>query len=106
MRYLVSLMLASVVAFSPCAWADVVTDWYGVIPKALANSPRAQYGRAQMLTAIAMFNALNAVAPRYQSYAPAPEPMPDASADIAAITAAWIILGSVPGADHALLDKT
>lgn len=52
-----------------------------------------------------MFNALNAITPRYTSYGPAIEAVPDASPDAAAATAAWVVLSSVPGADQAALAK-
>lgn len=86
--------------------AEVVADWLAVAPKALSASPRAQSGRASVLANLAMFNALNAITPRYTSYGPAVDPVPDASPDAAAATAAFTVLSSVPGADQAALAKT
>lgn len=95
----------SLCALSSVAQAEVVADWLATGQKALANSPRAQVGRASVLSNLAMFNALNAITPRYTSYGPEIEPVPDASSDAAAATAAWTVLSSVPGADQAALAK-
>lgn len=88
------------------ARADVVSDWAEATPKVLLKSPRSQVLHATLLTDLAMFNALNAITPRYQAYGPPPAPVPDASPDAAVASAARVVLGSVPGADQALLDKT
>ena len=88
------------------ARADVVSDWAEATPKLLLKSPRGQVQPATLLTDLAMFNALNAITPRYQPYGPAPVPVPDASPDAAVAAAARTVLGSVPGADQTLLDKT
>lgn len=88
------------------ARADVVSDWAEATPKVLQKSPRGQVPSATLLADLAMFNALNAITPRYQAYGPAPAPAPDASPDAAVASAARTVLGSVPGADQALLDKT
>lgn len=106
LRRLVSASAAVLLLLtSNLSHAEVVADWLAAVPKALAGSPRAQVGRAAVLVDLAMFNALNAVTPRYTSYGPAIEPVPDASPDAAAATAAWTVLSSVPGADHAALAK-
>ncbi|RZJ13778.1 MAG: hypothetical protein EOP39_00005 [Rubrivivax sp.] len=46
------------------------------------------------------------ITPRYQAYGTTPEPVPDASPEAAAASAARVVLASVPGADYALIDKT
>ncbi|HEY9109695.1 MAG TPA: vanadium-dependent haloperoxidase [Roseateles sp.] len=97
---LLSLLMAG------AAPADVVSDWAEAAPKVLLKSPRAQWLHATLLTDLAMFNALNAITPLYEAYGPPPEPVPDASPDAAVAAAARTVLGSVPGADQALLDKT
>ncbi|WP_457350332.1 vanadium-dependent haloperoxidase [Roseateles sp. P5_D6] len=86
--------------------ADVVSDWAEATPKVLQKSPRGQVLPATLLTDLAMFNALNAITPRYQAYGTAPAAVPDASPEAAVASAARVVLGSVPGADQALLDKT
>ncbi len=98
-------VLLSVLLSAP-AHADVVSDWAEATPKVLQKSPRGQVQPATLLTDLAMFNALNAITPRYQAYGPTPAPVPDASPDAAVASAARTVLGSVPGADQALLDKT
>lgn len=106
LRRLVSASAAALLLLtSNLSHAEVVADWLAAVPKALAGSPRAQVGRAAVLVDLAMFNALNAVTPRYTSYGPAIEAVPDASPDAAAATAAWTVLSSVPGADQAALAK-
>ena len=86
--------------------ADIVSDWAEATPKVLAKSPRSQWLHTTLLTDLAMFNALNAITPRYQAYGPTPAPVPDAAPEAAVAAAARIVLGSVPGADQALIDKT
>lgn len=86
--------------------ADVVSDWAEAAPKVLLKSPRGQVQPATLLADLAMFNALNAITPRYQAYGTAPAPVPDASPDAAVASAARVVLGSVQGADQALIDKT
>lgn len=88
------------------ARADVVSDWAEAAPKVLAKTPRAQLLHTTLLTDLAMFNALNAITPRYQAYGVAPAPVPDASPEAAAASAARVVLMSTPGADVALIDKT
>jgi hypothetical protein len=98
-------LLLSALLMAP-ARADVVSDWAEATPKVLQKSPRGQVPPTTLLTDLAMFNALNAITPRYQAYGPAPAAVPDASPDAAVASAARTVLGSVPGADQALLDKT
>ena len=99
-----ALLLALLAALP--ARADVVSDWAEAAPKVLAKAPRAQLLHTTLLTDLAMFNALNAITPRYQAYGPAPAPVPDASPEAAVAAAARVVLGSVTGADQALIEKT
>jgi len=103
MLKLCALLLALLIA--PVR-ADVVSDWAEATPKVLQKSPRGQVLPATLLTDLAMFNALNAITPRYQAYGAAPAAVPDASPEAAVASAARVVLGNVPGADQALLDKT
>jgi len=105
LRSLAAAALLLMAAAAPAS-AEVVADWLAAGPKALASSPRGLIGRASVLTNLAMFNALNAVTPRYVPYGAAIDPVPDASPDAAAATAAWVVLSGIPGADQALLSKT
>ncbi|MBL8524471.1 MAG: vanadium-dependent haloperoxidase [Betaproteobacteria bacterium] len=91
------------------AQANAYFDWQDVNPKILANAPRGHMGRAQVMSDLAAFNALNAITPRYRAYptpGPALETVPDASPEAALASAMQTILVNVPGADTALLDKT
>lgn len=103
---MLKLTVLLLVLLASAAHADVVSDWAEATPKVLQKSPRGQVQPATLLTDLAMFNALNAITPRYQAYGAAPVPVPDASPDAAVASAARVVLGSVPGADQALLDKT
>lgn len=103
MLKLCALLLALLIA---PARADVVSDWAEATPKVLQKSPRGQVLPATLLTDLAMFNALNAITPHYQAYGTSPAPVPDASPEAAVASAARVVLGNVPGADQALLDKT
>jgi hypothetical protein len=103
MLKLCALLLALLIA---PARADVVSDWAEAAPKVLLKSPRAQAPHATLLADLAMFNALNAITPRYQAYGVAPAPVPDAAPEAAVASAARVVLGSVQGADQALIDKT
>jgi hypothetical protein len=104
LRVAIACCLLAAGAFAP-ARADIVFDWVELGAAALANAPGAQSTQAKVLARIAMFNALNAIAPRYQSYLPAPEAAAEASPEVAAAMAAWTAFASVPFADRAALDE-
>lgn len=90
-----SLCLAAL----PCAAADsIVLDWSAHVQKALAGSAGAARARADVLSHIAMFNALNAIEPRYAFYGPALEKAPDAAPEVAVGAAALGIVETLPGA--------
>jgi hypothetical protein len=105
-RALGALLLALLVLLMPPARADIVSDWGEAAPKVLAKAPRSQVLHTVVLTDLAMFNALNAITPRYQAYGVAPAPVPDASPEAAVASAARVVLASMPGADQALIEKT
>lgn len=105
-RALGALLLALLALQTPPARADIVSDWAEAAPKVLAKSARAQVLHTVVLADLAMFNALNAITPRYQAYGVAPAPVPDASPEAAVASAARVVLASVPGADQALIEKT
>jgi hypothetical protein len=86
------------------AGADVAFDWAEIGVKALAKVQVAARFRADTLSRLAVFNALNAIEQRYRFYGPALDPEPEAARDVAAATAAWVVLGSELGSDRALLD--
>jgi hypothetical protein len=87
------------------ARADDVFDWVETGETALSNAPGAHGTQAKLIARIAMFNALNAITPRYQPYVPAPEQTGHASPEAATALAAWTALASVPFADRTALDE-
>lgn len=88
------------------AQANAYFDWQDASQKILANAPRTQLGRAQVMSDLAAFNALNAITPRYRAYGAALETVADASPEAALASAMQTIFTNVPGADTTLLDKT
>jgi hypothetical protein len=94
----------AVLAGARTAEADVVFDWAEIRIKALAKVQIAARFRADALSRLAVFNALNAIEPRYRFYGPAIDPEPEALRDVAVATAAWVVLGSELGSDRTLLD--
>ena len=94
-----SIMLAGAALLSAQpASADVVTDWWDVANRYFnagqgAPGPRSpDMERASTRTALAMFEAVNAIDRRYQSYLGVPAGDPSASQDAAAATAAFKVL--------------
>ena len=104
---------AALAAASPAS-ADTVCEWIdyaqavGTAAAPPPDAPRTgEHDRAQTQVAIAMFEALNAIDRRYESYlgmAPAAEP--GASQDAAAATAAYqVLLAHFPGQKAGLDDS-
>jgi hypothetical protein len=98
MRYLLALTAASALAATP-AHADVVCEWMDFAGKIQSAAAPPQSGpltgehdRAQSQVALAMFEALNAVDRRYQSYLGLAENAPGGSQEAAAATAAYRVL--------------
>jgi hypothetical protein len=94
--------------------ADVVCEWmefaYKIVeaqPNPPAGTPREpDHARAVSQTALAMFEALNAIEPRYESYLKLATVSSKASKEAAAATAAHAILSShFPGNKAALEDS-
>jgi len=89
---------AAALAVPAPACADTVTDWWEIGHRyslASQSSPGSQPPDAQRAlsrTALAMFEAVNAIDRRYESYLGLPTSNPAASQDAAAATAAYKIL--------------
>ena len=103
---------AAVLAFARPAAADTVCDWWELAsrlgnPYAPSATPRTpDQERATTRASLAMFEALNAIDRRYESYLGLPAGDPSASQDAAAATAAYrVLLQSFP-AHKALLDES
>ena len=92
------------------ARADPVLDWAETVDEITTKMPGLRAERARVIAWLAAFNALNAITPRYRSYAPAPPALPASAADQpaasvpAALAAAlYTVLIAEPDADHPLL---
>jgi len=98
MRYLLAFSAATALAAAP-AQADIVCEWMDFGGKIQTAAAPAQPGgftgehdRAQSEVALAMFEAVNAIDRRYQSYLGFGERAPGASQEAAAATAAYHVL--------------
>src|SRR3984957_15020745 len=92
------------------AWADVVLDWNAIaVNTAVANnqSPFAQ-ARYAAIVQPAVFEAVNSITHHYQPYLGTITAPPDASPDVAAIEAAYLVLSTYFPASQASLyaDRT
>jgi hypothetical protein len=85
-------------AAAPAALANVVTDWDEIGVKVIQPPgpvPPIPFGilfRAVAMMHVAIFDAVNCIEPRYQSYKMQVEPSPDTSQDAAAASAAAHVL--------------
>jgi hypothetical protein len=100
-----SLALSLAFVLSPSlALADVVTEWNEIAENAvLAGSPPPMQFRTLAITQIAVHDALNAVTPRYETYTAQPPAPAGASANAAAIAAAYRALSQLVPAQAAAL---
>jgi hypothetical protein len=98
MRALTIVLAGAALVSAQPASADVVTDWWDVANRYFnagqgAPGPRTpDMERASTRTALAMFEAANAIDRRYQSYLNLAAGDPKASQDAAAATAAYKVL--------------
>ncbi|HEX8412509.1 MAG TPA: hypothetical protein VF637_01295, partial [Sphingomicrobium sp.] len=98
-----SMAAGSASADTVCEWVDFAqTIQTAATPP--PGAPRApEHDRAQTQVALAMFEALNAIDRKYESYLGLPAADPRASQDAAAITAAYqVLLSHFPGQKTAL----
>jgi hypothetical protein len=114
MRTSALLAAAGLLAIAAPASADVVSDWvdYAQLVTTAATPPAdaprtGEHDRAQTQAAIAMFEALNAIDRRYESYLGMPAASEaGASQDVAAATAAYqVLLAHYPGQKAGLDDS-
>ena len=98
MRALTLMLAGAALAMSGPARADVVTDWWDVANRYFnagqgSPGPRTpDMERASTRTALAMFEAVNAIDRRYQSFLNVPAGDSKASQEAAAATAAFKVL--------------
>lgn len=110
MRTATLLAAAAALAFAAPARADTVCEWMDFAERIeRAASPPADavplpdHAHAQTQAALAMFEALNAIDRRYQSYLGLPAASPSASQEAAAATAAYrVLVTHFPGQKTAL----
>lgn len=109
MRLMILTSAAAAALMSPtAAKADTVTDWWDVANRYYNASQGApgrtpDMDRASTRAALAMFEAVNAIDRRYESYLGFPAADPAASQDAAAATAAYkVLLQSFPANKTAL----
>ena len=86
--------------------ATLVLDWETQAIDTIEALPRPRQSRAGVLVDLAMFNALNAIEPRYRSYGPTLEPSPQALPEAAVAAAVWGVLSAEPQANHAKLGRS
>jgi hypothetical protein len=106
-------LAAATLLFAQPAWADTVTDWWDFSnriaataqgPSGLPGTPDQQ--RAVSRAALAMFEAVNAIDRRYESYLNFPAGDASASPDAAAASAAYQVLLHHFPAQRAALDES
>lgn len=108
-RAYLRMAAVAALAFAQPAAADTVCDWWEFAnrlsnPMQANPAPRTpDVDRAATRVALAMFEALNAIDRRYESYLGFPAADPSASQDAAAATAAYhVLLHAFPGQKTAL----
>src|SRR5215510_6649231 len=110
-RYRKASSLALLVMFSGIfvgsARADVITDWNDVALEAVIAAREAQPTQARSVTMVhvAMFEAVNAIDRRYARYATKVAPASGASREVAAATAAHVVLTKLYPNQRAAFDK-
>lgn len=113
MRKAIAFAATALLAAAP-ARADTVCEWMEFAAKIEAAGVEAQqltvrtgqYDRVQTQVALAMFEALNAIDRRYESYLKIPTAEPGASQEIAAATAAYHVLQRHFPSQKAALDDS
>lgn len=112
MRTIFILLAASAIGLPATAAADTVTDWWEVANRhylagQAAPGPRMpDADRASSRMALAMFEAVNAIDRRYESYLNVPKAQSGASQDAAAATAAFkVLLQHYPASKSSLEDS-
>ncbi|MGZ9099050.1 MAG: vanadium-dependent haloperoxidase, partial [Brevundimonas sp.] len=105
---LMGMAAAAALVFAPPAAADTVSDWWEfankLAPPGGGGAPDQM--RSTSRVSLAMFEALNAIDRRYQSYLNLPAGDPTASQDAAAVTAAYLVLVQHYPAQKTALDDS
>jgi hypothetical protein len=112
-RALVAIAAIPLLFVAQPAAADTATDWIdltikinNILKAPPGTPPRADRPRATTRAALAMFEALNAIDPRYESYLGLRKADPKASQDAAAASAAYhVLLDHFPNLKRSLDDS-
>src|SRR4051812_34779791 len=94
-RLLASVTLLALLACSPvAAAADVVLDWNAIAVSTLVAQGQNPFGQSRVLsiTQLAVFEAVNAITGGYKPYLGTVVAPPGASAEAAAVAAAYAVL--------------
>lgn len=107
-KILMGMAAAAALAFAQPAAADTVSDWWEFANKLAppGGGGTADQMRSTSRASLAMFEALNAIDRRYESYLNLPEGDPTASQDAAAVTAAYLVLVQHYPAQKTALDDS
>ena len=105
---IMGITVAAALVFAQPATADTVSDWWEFANKLAppGGSGTPDQMRSTSRASLAMFEALNAIDRRYESYLNLPTGDPTASQDAAAVTAAYLILVQHYPAQKAALDDS
>lgn len=102
-RFIVAAMLGASLAVPGSAHADVVRDWNAIAASLPSPNPFFQ-ARTLAITQLAVFEAVNAITGEYEPYLGTIVAPAGASADAAAVAAAYRVLRSLAPGSAALLD--
>ena len=105
-RAMLYAALAALSLPAPAADAKIVFDWQATAQEVLKPAQGLRRSRAGLLADLAVFNALNAIEPRYRSYGPELQAQPDASPEAAVAAATWGVLSAEPLLDHTRLARS
>ncbi|MDM4767952.1 vanadium-dependent haloperoxidase [Pelomonas sp. SE-A7] len=83
----------------------VVLDWAAQATASIEMLPASRQPRASAMVDLAVFNALNAIEPRYRGYGPPLEASPQALPEAAVAAAVWGVLSNEPQAEHSRLAR-
>lgn len=107
-RLMMGMAATAALVFASPAAADTVSDWWEfanrLAPPGGTGTPDQM--RSTTRASLAMFEALNAIDRRYESYLGLPAGDPGASQDAAAVTAAYLVLAQHYPAQKAALDDS
>lgn len=85
--------------------AGTVLDWAAQATATIETLPAPRQARAGVLVDLAVFNALNAIEPRYRTYGPPLDASPQALPEAAVASAVWGVLSAEPQAEHTKLAR-